>query len=164
MTKILKNILRKLKNLFNSSNLKKDKNYLLEINKVEADLKALEDIKNKNIYLILSNHKRVLNTYYPHITNKEVKTMFEQKLLLIEQHLMYINRIMGYLEELEVKFNQKLRKLLNKQDIEDNYELTIYLNSEYNFFNAMWKDFNYIDIILDFKHTLKILNINIDQK
>jgi len=52
----------------------------------------------------------------------------------------------------------------NKEDIEDNSELTIYLKSEYNFFNAMWKDFNYVDIILDFKHTLKILNINIDKK
>lgn len=129
---------------------------------MESNLELLAKYRKhgEHMYLYLKRHTEALDIYYPTVTNQEIKLLFETRRLDIEKFSINFNRAMFLLEKLEARFNQKLEKLRNKEDLEDNYELTIELNAEYDLFFVMYRAMNPQHMRDAMKDTFKILNLN----
>ena len=168
MIKNLLKLLRKLKNLFinNIEDLKtiKEKNRILEIKKVKDLLETLEMIKTncEQINSFLNYNKGTIQQYYPTLTNEDTKLLFNNKLKHLEEQFIQFRRIMILFLKLESRFNEKLEKLLAKEDIENNYALTKEVYEEFTLFGNMYMEFDQSELKNDFYEINKILNIDLE--
>jgi len=134
---------------------------ILKIQEVESNLELLAKYRKhgERMYSCLKRHTEVLNIYYPTVTNQEIKLRFETRRVEIENFSMNFHRALFLLEKLETRLDQKLKKLRNKEDIEDNYELTVELTAEYDLFFVLYKAMDYEYQLNAMRDTFKILNI-----
>ena len=164
----VKNILTGLKNVFfiNIEDLKtiKEKNNISEIKKVEHYLETLKILEPSCFYIefYLTYNQSVIQKDYPTLTDESIKLILDNKLKILKQQILEFDRFSFLFLKVETKFKQKLEKLQNKEDIENNYELTKELEEEYVLLLNIYTNIPAMEIKDDFFDTYKILNIDLE--